>query len=40
VRRFSHNFPETIEFRDRLVELGLKLIVRNVQDAIDKGKVN
>jgi sulfate adenylyltransferase subunit 2 len=32
--------PETIEFRDRLVkELGLELIVRNVQDAIDEGKV-
>ena len=29
----GHNFPETIEFRDRLVEeLGLELIVRNVQD--------
>jgi sulfate adenylyltransferase subunit 2 len=36
----GHNFPETIEFRDRLVEeLGLNLIVRNVQDAIDAGKV-
>lgn len=36
----GHNFPETIEFRDQLVkELGLKLIVRNVQDAIDEGKV-
>ena len=36
----GHNFPETIEFRDRLVEeLGLELIVRNVQDAIDLGKV-
>jgi sulfate adenylyltransferase subunit 2 len=36
----GHNFPETIEFRDRLVaELGLKLIVRNVQDSIDQGKV-
>ena len=36
----GHNFPETIEFRDRLVEeLGLELIVRNVQDAIDQGKV-
>jgi sulfate adenylyltransferase subunit 2 len=35
----GHNFPETIEFRDRLVkELGLELIVRNVQDA-DEGKV-
>lgn len=36
----GHNFPETIAFRDRLVkELGLELIVRNVQDSIDQGKV-
>ena len=36
----GHNFPETIGFRDRLVkELGLNLIVRNVQDSIDEGKV-
>lgn len=36
----GHNFPETIAFRDALVEeLGLELIVRNVQDAIDEGKV-
>jgi sulfate adenylyltransferase subunit 2 len=36
----GHNFPETIEFRDRLVEeLGVELIVRNVQDSIDEGKV-
>lgn len=36
----GHNFPETIAFRDTLVaELGLELIVRNVQDAIDQGKV-
>ncbi|WP_298330183.1 sulfate adenylyltransferase subunit CysD [uncultured Dokdonia sp.] len=36
----GHNFPETIKFRDDLVkELGLNLIVRNVQDAIDQGKV-
>jgi len=29
----GHNFPETIEFRDRLAkELGVELIVRNVQD--------
>ncbi|MDT0685061.1 sulfate adenylyltransferase subunit CysD [Autumnicola psychrophila] len=35
----GHNFPETIEFRDRLVrELGLELIVRHVQDDIDNGK--
>ncbi len=36
----GHNFPETIAFRDKLVaELGLELIVRNVQDSIDQGKV-
>lgn len=36
----GHNFPETIEFRDWLVNtLGLDLIVRNVQDSIDQGKV-
>ncbi|SDS10699.1 sulfate adenylyltransferase subunit CysD [Gramella sp. MAR_2010_147] len=35
----GHNFPETIEFRDKLVkELGLQLIVRHVQDDIDKGR--
>lgn len=36
----GHNFPEVIEFRDRLVkQIGEKLIVANVQDAIDSGKV-
>lgn len=36
----GHNFKETIEFRDKLVEeLGVELIVRNVQDSIDQGKV-
>ena len=36
----GHNFPETIEFRDRLVkELGVDLIVRYVQDSIDENKV-
>ena len=36
----GHNFPETIEFSDRLAkELGVELIVRNVQDSIDQGKV-
>jgi sulfate adenylyltransferase subunit 2 len=36
----GHNFPETIAFRDALVaELGLELIVRNVQQTIDAGKV-
>lgn len=35
----GHNFPETVEFRDKLVnELGARLIVRNVQDSIDKGR--
>ncbi len=34
----GHNFPETIEFRDRLmVETGETLIVKYVQDSIDKG---
>lgn len=36
----GHNFPETIEFRDKLVaELGVELIVRNVEDSIKAGKV-
>jgi sulfate adenylyltransferase subunit 2 len=36
----GHNFPETIEFRDALVkELGVELIVRNVEDSIKQGKV-
>ena len=36
----GHNFPETIAFRDQLVrELGLSLIVRKVQDTINKGRV-
>ncbi|MGB3183204.1 MAG: sulfate adenylyltransferase subunit CysD [Cyclobacteriaceae bacterium] len=35
----GHNFPETIAFRDKLVEeLGVNLIVRTVQDSIDKGR--
>ena len=34
----GHNFPETIEFRDRLMkETGGTLIVKYVQDSIDKG---
>lgn len=34
----GHNFPEVINFRDkRSQELGVKLIVAKVQDAIDKG---
>ena len=36
----GHNFPETIEFRDNLVErLGARLIVGSVQATIDSGKV-
>lgn len=36
----EHNFPETIEFRDQLMEkIGAELIVRSVQDSIDKGRV-
>jgi sulfate adenylyltransferase subunit 2 len=36
----GHNFPETIEFRNRLAnELDVELIVRNVQDNIDSGRV-
>lgn len=36
----GHNFPEVIEFRDRLVKsIGERLIVGHVQDAIDSGKV-
>ncbi len=36
----GHNFPETIEFRDKLVaETGVQLIVGSVQDSIDKGLV-
>ena len=35
----GHNFPETIEFRDWLAaKLDAKLIVRYVQDSIDKGR--
>lgn len=36
----GHNFPETIEFRDKLVdELGVQLVVGSVQKSIDEGKV-
>lgn len=36
----GHNFPETIEFRDWLVDqIGEKLIVGYVQESIDAGKV-
>jgi sulfate adenylyltransferase subunit 2 len=36
----GQNFPEVITFRDRLVaQLGERLIVRTVQDSIDRGRV-
>lgn len=36
----GHNFPETIEFRDKFIEkIGANLIVASVQDSIDQGKV-
>lgn len=36
----GHNFKETIEFRDRLVEkTGAELLVGSVQESIDKGDV-
>jgi len=36
----GHNFPEVIEYRDRRVaELGVRLVVGSVQDAIDVGRV-
>ena len=35
----GHNFPEALEFRDRLArETGVELIVRTVQDSIDRGR--
>ena len=36
----GHNFAEVLEFRDqRVAELGARLVVASVQDAIDAGKV-
>ena len=36
----GHNFPETMQFRDDLVnELGVKLIVGSVQESINEGRV-
>lgn len=36
----GHNFPETIKFRDDLIEsLGVQLIVGSVQESIDEGRV-
>src|SRR5438270_5737610 len=35
----GHNFPEVIEFRDRLVsQVGERLIVASVQESIDRGR--
>ena len=36
----GHNFDETLEYRDRLVEkLGARLVVGSVQESIDSGRV-
>lgn len=36
----GHNFQETLEYRDFLAkEMGAKLIIASVQEAIDKGKI-
>ena len=36
----GHNFPETMEYRDRFIEdLGAQLVVASVQKSIDEGKV-
>jgi sulfate adenylyltransferase subunit 2 len=36
----GHNFPEVLEFRDRMVaELGARLLVASVQESIDRGRV-
>ena len=36
----GHNFPEVIEYRDRMVdEMGAKLVVASVQESIDNGRV-
>jgi sulfate adenylyltransferase subunit 2 len=35
----GHNFPEVLEFRDRLIaQIGERLIVASVQDSIDQGR--
>jgi sulfate adenylyltransferase subunit 2 len=37
----GHNFPDTLEFRDRLAQqLGIRLVVYYVQDSIDAGLVS
>lgn len=36
----GHNFPEVIEYRDRLVkQLGIELIIGSVEDAIQSGRI-
>ncbi|HEX6238036.1 MAG TPA: sulfate adenylyltransferase subunit CysD [Acidimicrobiales bacterium] len=36
----GHNFPEVLDFRDRrIAELGVRLVVASVQEAIDAGRV-
>ena len=36
----GHNFQETLDYRDALVEkLGAQLVVGSVQESIDKGRV-
>jgi sulfate adenylyltransferase subunit 2 len=36
----GHNFPEVLEYRDRMVEdMGARLVVASVQDSIDLGRV-
>jgi sulfate adenylyltransferase subunit 2 len=36
----GHNFPEVVEFRDRIIErMGERLIVASVQEAIDAGRI-
>lgn len=36
----GHNFPEVIEFRDRrIAELGARLVIASVQEAIDAGEL-
>ena len=36
----GHNFPEVIEYRDRMIDaVGARLIVASVQDSIDQGRV-
>jgi sulfate adenylyltransferase subunit 2 len=37
----GHNFPEVLEYRDqRVADLGLRLVVASVQDAIDAGTIH